>query len=76
MTAAAGVLPLVAASPASAYGPSYGEQYLASKDYIVGSGAKASCKYAGSPGTAPICSAGLIKLGVRDNHAIQACRAV
>ncbi|MFF6811006.1 hypothetical protein ACFZAG_14110 [Streptomyces sp. NPDC012403] len=76
VTAAAGVLPLIAATPASAYGPSYCERYLASKEYIVGSGVKASCRYAGSAGTVQFCSAGLINLGVRENHAFQACRAV
>ncbi|MEU5506237.1 hypothetical protein [Streptomyces fungicidicus] len=76
VTAAAGVLPLAAATPASAYGPSYCEKYIASKGYLVGPKVKGACNYAGHAATAPLCSSGLINSGVRDNHAIQACRAV
>jgi hypothetical protein len=76
VTAAAGALPLMAASPASAYGRTYCENYIASKGYLVGPKVKGACKYAGDPATVAFCYAGLTNAGVKDNHAYQACRAI
>ncbi|MFE0131598.1 hypothetical protein ACFWY6_08465 [Streptomyces sp. NPDC059037] len=76
MTAAAAVVPIVTAAPASAT-PIECVTYLKHEGYSIGSKAINSCKN-GDSGSAVIrqsCPVTLVTFGVKPNHAATACRA-
>ncbi|OXS33062.1 hypothetical protein CHR28_22385 [Streptomyces sp. XY006] len=78
VVAAAGVLPLISATPASADQGAC-TKYLANKGYLVGPKVKSACANPAlhTPlGVVPDfdCTHGLRVAGVKDQHAIDACK--
>lgn len=79
MAVAAGALQFAATAPASA-SPAQCRTYLSSYKYQIGVRVEAACRYAtdeGDPGTFPRweCMSRLKDLGVKDQHAVNACNA-
>ncbi|WP_432139922.1 MULTISPECIES: hypothetical protein [unclassified Streptomyces] len=74
VVAAAGVLPMVSAAPASA-APSTCVNYIASKGYLVGPKVRAACQNTRVLGKSPnpYCLVGLSKIGVKWDDAVAAC---
>ncbi|MFF0199462.1 hypothetical protein [Streptomyces sp. NPDC005017] len=72
VVAAASVVPLVTAAPAQA-GQVDCVNYLSSKGYRIGSRVRSACDDVESLADRITCQTGLIGIGVRANHALEAC---
>ncbi|MFC7305540.1 hypothetical protein ACFQVC_15075 [Streptomyces monticola] len=74
VTAAAGVVPVVAAAPAQADQMDCA-QYLKGAGYVVGSKAKGACRVGsqGGPVNWMGCDARLVTIGVSSAHSTRAC---
>jgi len=71
---AAGTLPLLVASPASAT-QSACSNYVATHGYFAGPKVKAACGHERLPvGASPLCLTGLVTIGVDSTTALKACR--
>jgi len=74
VVAAAGVVPLVTATSASADQHDC-TTYLKNHGYVVGPKVRAACNYEHLPiGASPLCINGLVLIDVALNHANAACR--
>ncbi|WP_266382827.1 hypothetical protein [Streptomyces canus] len=74
VVAAAGIVPVITATPASA------DQvdcvtFLKNRNYIIGAKVRAACNIKHLPvGANPVCLADLVVIGVTADHANRACR--